>query len=96
MTKAELETLVRWDQEERIAHLWTAYEPDALKWVAAGYPVRVFRRDAEGRPVSWAAEVPVGAIRWRPVRDGQVVRKRGHRKGVVFTTGSDEMVASEQ
>jgi hypothetical protein len=95
MTKSEQETVIRWDQEERIAHLWTAYEPDAERWVRAGYPVTVYRRDKDGRPVSWAAEVPLDAIRYRRVEDGQVVKRRGHRNGRVFGRRRDQLVVSE-
>jgi hypothetical protein len=97
VTKAEQETSIRWDQQERVAHLWTAYEPDAERWVRFGYPVTVYRRDKDGRPVSWAAEVPVDAIRWRRVEDGRVVKRRGHRKGRTFgPRRHDELVAAEQ
>jgi len=95
MTKSEQETIIRWDQEERVAHLWTAYEPDAERWVRAGYPVTVYRRDKDGRPVSWAAEVPLDAIRWRRVEDGQVVKRQGHRSGRVFRSRRDELVVPE-
>jgi hypothetical protein len=57
MTKAEQETIIRWDQEERVAHLWTAYEPDAQHWIRAGYPVRVSGSDRQGRPSGWAVAV---------------------------------------
>jgi hypothetical protein len=95
MTKSEQETVIRWDQEERIAHLWTAYEPDAERWVRAGYPVTVYRRDQDGRPVGWAAEVPLDAIRYRRVEDGQVMKRPGHRKGRVFGRRRDQLIASE-
>jgi hypothetical protein len=56
----------------------------------------VYRRDQAGRPVSWAAEVPLDAIRWRRVEDGQVVKRQGHRKGRVFRPRDDELVVPEQ
>ena len=95
MTKAEQETIVRWDQEERVAHLWTAYEPDARAWHRAGYAPRVFQSDSEGLPVSWRAEVPVEAIRWGRVQDGAVVKRRGNTKGRLFGRLNDELVRSE-
>lgn len=96
MTKPEQETVIRWDQEERIAHLWTAYPTDARLWERSGYPVRVYRYGKDGSPQSWAVEVPVEAIRFRKVRDGQVVRRRGHRKGRVFGVRDDQFVASDE
>ncbi len=95
MTKGEQETIIRWDQEERVAHLWTAYETDANRWIAAGYQVRVSGRNERGRPIGWATEVPIDAIRWKRVKDGCVVRRRGHRKGRVFAVRSDQLVVSE-
>jgi hypothetical protein len=95
MTKAEQETVIRWDQEERIAHLWTAYEPDARRWEKAGYDVKVYARDQGGRPTSWSAQAPVEAVRWRRVSQGAVVRRQGHRKGRVFGVRRDELVGAE-
>jgi hypothetical protein len=94
MTKAEQETIIRWDQDERIAHLWTAYEPDAHCWQHAGYAVRVDTHDRSGQPTSWSARVPVGAIRYRPVRDGHLVKRKGHRKGRLLGVRPDELVGS--
>lgn len=96
MTKAEQETIIRWDQEERIAHLWTAYEPDARRWEEAGYPVRVFDYAKDGTPRAWHAEVPVEAIRWRKVDDGGVVKRRGHGKGRTFPARTDQLVVSDE
>ncbi len=96
-TKAEQETTIRWDQEDRTAHLWTAYEPDAREWEQAGYPVRVDGRDREGRPTGWATQLPAEAIRYRRVQDGQVVKRRGHGKGRLFqAVEDDQLVAVEQ
>jgi hypothetical protein len=94
-TKAEQETVIRWDQEERIAHLWTAYSADARRWQRLGYPVQVRSRTQDRTPRTWAAEVPIDAIRFRPVRDGQVVKRKGHRKGRVSGRPDGQLVASE-
>ena len=53
MTKAEQETIIRWDEEDQIAHLYTAHPPQARRWEKRGYPVQVLDRDAAG--VSTAA-----------------------------------------
>jgi hypothetical protein len=95
MTKAEQETIIRWDQEERLAHLYTAYPPEARRWERLGYPVRVYSRTQNGTPRTWAADVPIAAIRLRRLRDGQLVRRRGHQKGRVFGPERDQLVASE-
>jgi len=92
MTKAEQETIIRWDQQDRLAHLWTAYEPDARRWQRAGYGVSTETTDRSGQPTSWSARVPVGAIRYRPVRDGHLVKRKGHRKGRLLGYRIDELV----
>lgn len=93
MTKAEQETIIRWDQEERIAHLWTAYERDAHRWEKSGYPVTVYARNPAGEAQSWSAQVPIEAIRYRRMQDGTIVKRQGHRKGRVFGVQADELVA---
>ena len=96
MTKSEQETMIRWDQEERIAHLWTAYPADARRWERAGYWYQVHSYGSDGSPRSWAAEVPIAAIRFRQIRNGSVLRRRGHRKGRVFGAPDDQHVASDE
>ena len=76
MTKAEQETTIRWDEEEQIAHLYTAVAGQARRWTKQGYPVEVADRDAGGTPRGWWCSVPKEAIRFRRVRDGQVVKRR--------------------
>ncbi len=97
MTKAEQETIIRWDQEERVAYLYTAHQVQANKWIRLGYPVDVFGRDKKGTPTGWTANVPVEAIRFRKVQDGAVVKRRGHGKGRLFkAVQPDQFVASER
>src|SRR5262245_5018873 len=78
MTKAEQETVIRYDQRERILHLRTAYAPDARKWATLGYPVEVCERAADGKPRGWRAQAPTKALRLRRIVDGNVsCRPRG-------------------
>ena len=96
-TKAEQESIIRWDQEELIAHLYTAHQVQADRWIRLGYPVAVFGRDKEGTPTGWTANVPVEAIRFKKLQDGAVVKRRGHGKGRPFGREKhDELVALEQ
>ena len=75
-TRLEQETVVRWDQEERRVHLYTAYEPEMRKWVRLGYAVEVERTRA-GTPSGWRATAPLGAVRLRALGpDGEVKRRR--------------------
>jgi hypothetical protein len=91
-TKTEQETIVRWDQEERVALLYTAYPAQARQWAKLGYPVEIYRRDHEGAPRSWEARVPLEAIRWRRMRDGQVV---GRRRGRSFAVRARKLAGSD-
>ena len=95
--KAEQETITRWDAEERVADLYTAYLPQARQWERLGYPVEVSDLDRQGNPRDWKARVPKEAIRFRKVQAGQVVKRRGHGKGKPFGHEKhDELVALEQ
>ena len=97
MTRAEQETIIRWDHEERVAGLYTACQAQANQWIRLGYPVEVFGRDQKRIPRGWRAKVPVEAIRFRKVQDGAVVKRRGHGKGKLFGHEKhDELVALEQ
>jgi hypothetical protein len=86
MTRAEQETIVRWDQEERVVHLYTANPAQARRWARLGYPVEVNGRYPHGEPHSWRAQMPVEAIRFRRVVTRQP-RGRGFRR---------KLAASEQ
>ena len=95
-TKAEQETTIRWDQEEQVAHLYTAHQVQANQWIRLGYPVEAFGRDQTGNPRGWRAKVPVEAIRFRKLQDGAVVKRRGHGKGRLFQAVEDDhLVAVE-
>lgn len=75
MTKAEQETIIRCDQEERVWHLYTAHEPTARSWTRLGYDVQVSDYSRGGHPRGWRAVAPLGALRFRTVRAGQVLSK---------------------
>jgi hypothetical protein len=74
-TKAEQETLYRYDEEERILRMWTANPAVARRWRRLGYDVRDLGHYPDRTTRSWQATGPVDALRLRPVRDGQVVRR---------------------
>ena len=81
-TRGEQETIVRWDREDREAHLYTAYEGQAKRWTKLGYEVTVSHRDRHGTPTGWEATAEKDAVRFRRVRDGKVIRrKRGQPFG---------------
>jgi hypothetical protein len=92
-TKAEQETVVRWDQEERVLHLWTAYAAEARKWSRLGYPVEVHGRTRSGEPRSWQALAPVETLRWRRLVNGKVVLRR---RGRSLVAGPPKLTASDE
>jgi hypothetical protein len=86
MTKAEAETTIRWDQEDRIAWLCTTHPPMMRRWVRLGYPVRVIGTTRDGQPRSWAATVPVKAVTFR--RLASLERRAGTPTRVPIPTQS--------
>jgi hypothetical protein len=82
VTKAEQETIIRWDQEERKVHLYTGYHAEARKWERAGYAVEVCDRTKTGEPRGWRSTAPVEALRLRKLDKGRVAaRPRGRSFG---------------
>lgn len=82
MTKAEQETIIRWDQDERVVRLYTAYPREARKWARLGYQVEVDGRTQAGQPRSWRAQAPLAALRLRRLVNEQLVfRRRGRSLG---------------
>jgi len=75
-TRAEQETIIQWDQETQEVNLYTAFEGQATRWAKLGYEVIVVDRDKDGTPTSWEATAEKGAIRFRRVRDGKVVKRK--------------------
>jgi len=78
-TKAEQETIMRFDQEERVLHLFTACPRVARKWVRLGYAVEVCGLTQDGQPRGWRATGPLEALRLRRLVEGQVVSRRRGR-----------------
>jgi hypothetical protein len=68
-SRAEQETVFRWDREEPVLHGWTANRAEVLRWRALGYRVT----EAGG---GWQTEVPVEALALLPLRDGVVQTSR--------------------
>jgi hypothetical protein len=91
-TKAEQETILRWDQEERILHLYTAYAGDARRWERLGYRVDVCGLTRTGEPTGWRAQAPLEALRLRRLVDGKVARRP---RGPGFALRPHKFVVSE-
>jgi hypothetical protein len=93
MTKSEQETIIRWDQEERVLYLYTAYASDARKWAGLGYPVEIWSRTQAGAPRSWKARAPIEALTLRKLENGQVARRP---RGRSFGLGERKLAGSGQ
>ena len=74
-TKAEQETVIRWDREDRTVQLYTADAAQARRWTQLGYDVRVQGTDRDGRPHGWTAVGPGGCVRFRRVQGGCLVKR---------------------
>ena len=61
-SKAERETIIRWDDEGPMATLYTASPAVARKWTKWGWTVKV-TGTYEGEPTGWQGEAPKRAIR---------------------------------
>jgi hypothetical protein len=66
MTRAEAETIIRWDRESDMALLYTADPSEARRWRALGYDV------VEAQTRGWQATVPISAIALLKLKSGQV------------------------
>ena len=77
MIKAEQETIVRWDREDRRVDMWTADPAQARHWTRNGYDVTAVVTTTDGRTTGWRTVGPTGCIRFRRVRDGVVVKRVG-------------------
>ena len=76
LTLSEQETVIRYDRDERVLHLYTSWLVDAQRWEKLGYPVEVMHRYGDGSPSGWRA-VPVACL--RPLRrlvNGQIVKRK--------------------
>jgi hypothetical protein len=75
MTKAEKETIIRWDCEDRTPVMYTADPAQARRWERLGYAVNVQDASRDGTPRCWCAKGDVGCVRFRRVKDGVIVRR---------------------
>ena len=80
-SKAEQETIYRWDQDERVAHLYTAALVVRRYWERMGYDIEVVSFDASGEPTGWQSTAPMGAVRLRRLVNGQIVKRAGGSGG---------------
>jgi hypothetical protein len=97
--KEEQETILRYDQEDKRLHLYTAWPNEARRWERLGYPVTVLHCDRAVEPVSWEAVVPLNCL--RPLRrlvKGAIVKRRasltafgGRKRPSTALSGEEKM-----
>jgi len=75
MIRAERETVIRWNCEDRRPVTYTAAPVQARRWTRLGYAVRVTDTARDGTPRSWSAKGCPGCVRFRRVKDGMPVKR---------------------
>jgi hypothetical protein len=75
MSKAERETVIRWDCEDRTPVMYTADPAQARRWTRLGYAVRVTDTARDATPRGWSARGAVGCVRFRRIVDGTVAKR---------------------
>lgn len=87
LTAAERETILRFDEDERVLHLFTASPTQARRWLKRGIPLLHTYQDKRGEPLGWTAVVPLSCL--RPLRalgpNGQA--RKSARQGPKRTIG---------
>ena len=80
VSRAEQETVIRWDQEEQVVHLWSAnpatWRNLARLQIAESRPPSTVR----GHPVGRWWTVPLAHFRWGLKRKGRAVGRPFPRK----------------
>jgi hypothetical protein len=71
-----METIYRYDEEERVLHMETGNPRLAKRWRRRGYPVTPGSYYPGGvEPRTWRAKGPVEALGMRRVQDGKLVKR---------------------
>lgn len=75
MTREEQETIVRWDESDKVAWLYTCSPVTRRKWLKKGYELTA---DGHG----WRARIPARLVRFgRPTTEAQRESARRAREG---------------
>ncbi|HLE81156.1 MAG TPA: hypothetical protein VJA25_07675 [Dehalococcoidia bacterium] len=83
LSRAEQESLIRWDEDSPTATVYTACARIARRWEKQGIPMQPVGTVASV-VISWEGQVPKAAVKVRKVRQGVVVTRKGgkgFRKG---------------
>ena len=95
MSRAERETVIRWDCEDRKPVMYTADPAQARRWSRLGYAVRVVDTARDGTPRGWSATGAVGCVRFRRVKDGVIVKRTTGGRNLPVQGPSRERAAPE-
>jgi hypothetical protein len=71
MTRAEQETVVRWDEAEQIVHIWSASRVTWRKMARLGVAPSKETTEADGTPSGKWFQVPFSRFRWGLKRRGR-------------------------
>lgn len=78
ITRAEKETTLRWDEEEMVLWACTASPGVEKKWKRLGWKPTIKDRDKSGKPWVWECKVPVRAITFRRLKNGELPKRKGN------------------
>ena len=80
-TRAEQETVIRWDEETRLVHLWSSSPVTWRKLARLG--VRLTRETTrDGEPSGKFYQVPFARFRWGLKSERKAEAMRGRRPGL--------------
>ena len=82
MSKADRETVIRWDWEDRRPVMYTADPAQARRWAKLGYPVSVMDAARDGTARGWCVKGAVGCVRFRRVTDGVILKRANGAQNV--------------
>lgn len=81
MTRAEQETIIRWDEEEQVAHCYTCSPRILRLWTKRGYDIE----PDPSKDGGYRTKLPFRLVRWgKPMSDAQkqsYLRRAGQRPG---------------
>lgn len=91
MTKAEQETIVRWDEEDKRLDIYTASPRVAERLRKRGYDMQPIRR-TDGEATGWRCLAPENALTFRRIVDGIVPKPIYHPEGNAAAFHADRTI----
>jgi hypothetical protein len=95
MTKAERETVIRWDEEEQTVHVWSASKMTWRKMERLGLPVLDETQRQRTEEISGRAyRLPLKEFKWGRKRPRTAAQDAAARKSLKFARMSPKLRAS--